>query len=228
MDDDTTKLPESSDAEPAARPDAQTELLTDLDEERAEHKKLGSRTIGLLIALGVLLVGIIVLLILLLLPRDSGVPVTSLPTPTDSASASLEPAPSETPSDSPAPTSPATPSTSASPPATSAPAEPSGPDAAIASFTAPSTAGCLSPEAPAFQPTVDITFVWRAQNVSKVAFGVATSDAISEPYAHGLAPSGSITVGFPCDLSKQKYTLTVAGADDIHVSKSITVNNPSA
>lgn len=210
----------------AAGDDAPTELVEELQEERAERKKLSTLTLTLLIAMGVLLIGIIVLLVMLLLPKESGTPLP-LPSPSTSLSASTEPSlaptPSLSPSISPSPTPSATESEEPE-----EPEEPSGPDGTITSFTAPSTPGCLSSEAPAYQATVDITFQWQAQNVSQVAFGVATNDAINEPYQNGLAPSGSITVGYPCDNASQKYTLTVAGADGVHVSKSITVTNPSA
>jgi len=221
MSDGTTTGPEGPE-----EPDTPEELVEDLQEklaeERAERKRLGGLVIGLIAFLGVLIVGLVLILLYFLL---RGTPAEAPPSPSESPAELITPSPTDA-TPSPAPTETgagAEPEDEPGPPP-----PPPGPDGRIVSFTAPSTPGCLSPEAPAYQDSVDITFTWSAENVSEVAFGVATDDAIDGPYQSGLSPSGSLTIGFPCSNGSQRYTLTVRGADGVHVSRSVTVQNPSA
>jgi len=202
----------------------ETVVLEEVREEPEEPR----RRRGLLIALIALLAAIIIALVVVLVLAMSS---SNSPAIEPTATRSATPTPTPTEDVSPTPTPTPTPSASADddddePAPAPPPPPPSGPDARIISYTAPEVAGCYSPEAPAYEPSVPLTFTWTTQNVSVVAFGIGTNDAINAPYTTDLPPSGSITVDYQCSNASQTYTLTVAGADGVHVSKSITVRNP--
>jgi hypothetical protein len=177
---------------------------------------------------GVLLIAVIILLVVLL--RGKGNPSaagTTSPFPTASASDS----PSPTPSASPTPTpTPAPTHTTAPPP----PPPPSNGPAISTWLVNNSTSPVIycDTSAPVITP-IQLSFKWASSNVSKVYFGIGTTDASAGPYFSNLPPSGDNSdfpsgeqeVDYPCPGHSETYTLTVIGAHNAKVSKTVTVLN---
>ncbi len=161
-----------------------------------------SRALTVAVGIGVALLVILLLSVIgALIQRPGQVPPTPSPTPDEDVTV---PAPTQTaPED----------SGSAEPEPTQE--VPAGPR--ITLFSGPATALCLNEEA---APT-DITLSWDSVGATQAWIGVATADAQAAPYQE-VAPTGELTLGFPCSISAQDYTLTVVG-DGGKVSSTITV-----
>jgi hypothetical protein len=173
---------------------------------------------------GVLLVAIIILIIVLLhgkgSPSSAG---TSSPLPTETASTSPSPTPSATPTPTPTPTH-----TTATPPPPS-----NGP--VISTWLVNNSTSPViycNTKAPVITP-IQLSFKWVSSNVSKVYFGIDDTDASAGPYFSNLPPSGDNSdfpsgeqeVDYQCPKHSEIYTLTVIGAHNAKVSKTVTVLN---
>jgi hypothetical protein len=175
---------------------------------------------------GVLLILVIILLVVLFHgranPQAAG---TDNPTPTATSSASASPSPSATPSPTPTP----------SPSHTTAPPPPPSNGPAISTWLVNNSTGPVvycDTSAPVQTP-IQLGFKWVSSNVTKVFFGIGTTDASAGPYFSNLPPSGDNSnfpageqeVDYGCPSHSQTYTLTVIGANNAKVSKTVTVVN---
>jgi hypothetical protein len=174
---------------------------------------------------GVLLLAVVLLLVLLLRGQS-----------TPQAAGTNSPIASTTPSASVTPTIPpvtATPAPSKS--HTTAPPPPPSNSPAISTFLVNNSTSPViycDTSAPVQTP-IQLSFKWVSSNVTQVYFGIGTNDASEGPYFSNLPPSGDNSnfpagqqeVDYGCPSHSQQYTITVIGAHNAKVSKTVVVLN---
>jgi len=174
-----------------------------------------------LVAIGLLLAGILVVLILLL-TRPATPGVQAEPTPSEPEPTIIDAESDPEPEPEPAPTESAAPSTPKpnNPPATSTPKPPSGPT--FASFSSNpgnnKSVGCADE-----YDSVPITIKWSSTNAVLSHIGVGTNNAKSQPYESNLPPSGSYDLNYQCSVASQKYTVTLEDASGKLTHRTVTL-----
>jgi hypothetical protein len=203
---------------PTQRFDAQPPASSD------ENKSKSRLPLILGIVGGVLLIVIIILLVLLFHGRGNP-EAAGTSTPIATATPSTSPTPSASPTPSPAPT----------PSRTTAPPPPPSNGPAISTWLVNDTTSAVvycDTSAPVKTP-IQLGFKWVSSNVTTVFFGIGTTDASEGPYFSNLPPSGDNSnfpageqeVDYPCPMHSQTFTLTVIGAHNSKVSRTVTVVN---
>lgn len=171
-----------------------------------------------LICVGAALLIAIIVLLCILLARNTGSDTVASPAPTTSTAPSAS-SPSSTPSTTPSTTP------SSSPTATTPPPAPLN----ITSFSVSTTTVTCTGDGGQQPP---LTFSWSSTGATEVYFGVNTADASSDPTFSSLPPSGNSSsfpagenpYGYACPAPSTSYTLTIVGNGQ-KSSQTITVEN---
>jgi hypothetical protein len=209
-----------SDDTPTQRFDAQPPV--------APKKERTSRLPLILIIVGAVLLLLVILLLVLLFRGQANLQAAGTASPVPTATSSTTPSQSPSAAPVPAPT-PSQSHTTAPPP----PPPSTGP--AISTWLVNnSTSPVVYCDTSAPNPTpIQLSFKWASSNVNTVYFGIGTTDASEGPYFTNLPPSGDNSnfpsgqqeVDYSCPNHSQTYTLTVVGAHNAKVSKTVTVVN---